>query len=211
VGQFGLQIFNLIDSLSGCLLLTFGIYLKINLSSDFTNANIQWIGISTIVLGSLLLGVSSLCFCGIVASECRRAILASGYLSLIASIYSFCCAVAALIVRPQFNHFINSHADELNLSSNETDFIQQFFFFLAFGMFYLSISCFIRFQTCRKMYANTVQVDGEFGRLLDAENQRMDDEHEEKREQIYNKYDNLRDHYRQKYVKSNPTDSSSKI
>lgn len=198
VGQFGLQIFNLFDSLVGCLLFTFGIFLKVNLG--FNDREVEWIGYITISLGCALIGISGLCFIGLISPGCRSGLLVSGYLSMICSLCCLSSAIAMAVGRSQFIDYIDDNAEELNLSNKETETVKTSFTILTFGLFYLFLSCIIRYQTCRKIYNSTVLMDTEFDRLLIDEEDMFDSSHQVKREHIESKYDNLRSFYRDKYT-----------
>jgi hypothetical protein len=209
-GKCGLQVLNLIDFAIGIVLLSLGLFLKVNMGSDFGKGQTSWVGWIAFGMGGMLVLVSFLSLMAIEMACCRWAILPSGYLAIILSIVALGSAIALLIMHEKFIDYLDDNHSDVGLSTNDVSTIKTWYMIAVYSSFFVSVSSLIRFFSSRPFYNSAVKIDGDFANLIDIHDRLMDEEHDEKRELIYEKYDTLRDHYRNKYNRDGARDHNAR-
>lgn len=209
LGKCGLQVLNLIDFAIGIILLSLGLFLKVNMGSDFGKGQTSWIGCVAFGMGSMLIFVSFLSLIALEIPSCRWAIIPSGYLAIVLSAGALAAAVVLLIMHDKFMDYLDDNHSDVGLSSSDVSTIKTWYMVAVYGSFFVCVSSVIRFFSSRPFYNSAVKIDGDFANLIDIHDRLMDSEHEEKRELIYEKYDTLRDHYRNKYNRDGARDEKA--
>lgn len=208
LGKFGLQILNLIDFAIGICLLSFGFYLKVQMGGNFGEGQTSWIGWVAFGIGSALLLISFLSFLAIEIASCRWAVLPSGYLAIVLSIAALSAGIGLLIMHNKFINYLDDNKSDIGLSSSDVDTVRTWYMVVVYGSFFVTISSLVRFYSSRPFYNSVTKIDSDFATLIDQHDRLMDSDHDEKRELIYEKYDTLRDHYRNKYNRDGERDEA---
>lgn len=203
--SFSFRLFlNIIDFCIGCVLFTFGIYLRIELGND-ENMTSQLVGYVAIIVGLLLLIVAFLSLCAISISSCRCAIIPSGYLAILTAIGALITGIVLLARKKKLFDYLNEHQDEIGLDDNDISTLERWAIFIVYSSFFEFVSSIIRFFSSKSLYLSLRKVDGAYESLLDEETKIMDEKIDQNRENINAKYDGLREHYRNKYNRKEET------
>ncbi|CAE7676509.1 unnamed protein product, partial [Symbiodinium microadriaticum] len=181
----------------------------VKMGGDFGKGQTSWIGWVSFGMGSALLLVSLLSFLAIEISSCRWAVLPSGYLAMALSVVALGTGIGLLVMHNKFINYLEDNQSDIGLSSNDVDTVRTWYMAVVYGSFFVCVSSLIRFYSSRPFYNSVTKIDSDFATLIDQHDRLMDSEHEEKRELIYEKYDTLRDHYRQKYNRDGARDEAA--
>lgn len=198
--QFGIFAMNLIDFFVACMFLTFGIYFHTQLGSETSDIHTAWLAYVVLLLGATLLVIVALSFTSMNITTCKIGVVISGYLALFVSITSFIMAITALVVRVDLFDYLDSHREDLGLSSEDLDSIREWYSWVIFGLFCSFILEFIRYKWSSFLYRSFSIQDAKYQSLLAQE----EDEYEVKinagRTERAERYGNLREHYKNKYA-----------
>lgn len=200
VAKFGVFVMNLIDFLIGSMFLTFGVYLRVQLGSDTDDIHTAWLTYVVLIIGACLLLIVVLSFTSMNLTDCKVGVVVSGYLALFVSMSSLIMAVTSLVVRGDLFNYLDSNGDDIGLSSQDIDKIKGWYSWVIFGLFCSFVLEFIRYKWSSFLYVNYAAVDARYQGLLAQE----EDEYEVRinagRAERAEKYDNLRNHYKNKYA-----------
>jgi hypothetical protein len=193
----------MIDFCLGCVLFTFGLYLRMELADEFDKSETtQMVCYLCIIVGVLLLSVSFLSLLSIALSSCRWAIIPTGYLALLTAIGALATGISLAAQKQQLFDYLEEHQEDIDLSDSDVETLKRWTWFLVYSSFFEFFSSLVRSFSSRPFYNSLKRVDGAFEGLLDEEARLMDEKIDRNRENIGAKYDGLRDHYRTKYSRN---------
>jgi len=191
-----LSLFNLIDLLIGIVLISFGVFLEIKIKFS-THLQEAWLCWSILLLGILLLFTCTLSTCSVVSSSCRWASIPSAYIGLFISLLSLILATSALILKPKIFNYINNN--ELNLSTKDINFIENWYNVVAYVLFGLFILEIVRYRYSINFRETALRMDGEFDNLLAEDEKQWKDRFSTNKQVREEKYNDLRAYYKSKY------------
>ena len=180
--------------------------MELNNNENTTTQLVSWV---SIIVGGLLLFVALLSFCAISISNCRCAILPSGYLAILTAIGSLATGIIILSRQNKLFNYLDNHQEEIGLSSSDINTLKRWALFIGYCSFFEFISSLIRFFSKNALYSSLRKIDGAYENLLDEEIKIMDEKIDQNRENINLKYDGLREHYRTKYNRKDDNATSS--
>lgn len=206
-----LQFVNVVDFFMGLIFIVFTIYLASKLGDNFGNVAVAWMGWSTLLVGSLLLILSSLSFCAVSSRECRCFVAPTDLLVVIIVLLCLVLGVLSVELHTLFVRYLDDHGASYGLSEQDIDDIENWYWFIAFGFFVVLGLETLRF-VFNRCFKNTVQrIDNEYEGLLEHENKQWNEKHADNQAQTEQKYRDLRAYYKNKYQRPNSHDDLTKL
>lgn len=201
LAHFGVFAINLIDFVLGSVFIVFGLYLTLALGSHTDDANMVWLQTLSIIVGIILLAIVALSFSAIYFTySCKCGILVSGYLALLLSFVTAMMVIATLALRGEFFHYLEENSSSMGLTDDDVQNIEDFYYFVVFALFLSCFLEFMRFQMSKFLYSNFIRVEGNFQKLLDAEDEEYEIRLSANMAQRSEKYDSKRAYYKNKYA-----------
>ncbi|CAN0124740.1 unnamed protein product [Heterosigma akashiwo] len=197
-----LFILNLVDCISGVLLVLYGYYTYQTFKEEAGDQNIQFTFISVFVLGGLLTLSSIFSFIGISADSCRCGLVVSAWFTIPVAMVEFIFAVVFASCKNRVYRFISEEQEMLHLSDSSVQFFKMWYRMIVWALFVLFSLQLLRFQLSKSL-REKIQMDiHEYHRLIDVEEQEEQQRMLQTKLLLEEKYDGLRDHYRNKYSSS---------
>lgn len=162
LSSFWLQIFNFLDLAVGCILLSFGIYVKFVLPDDGTLKEHQallLIGWTSFILGLLFLLVALFSFCGIVSNSCRFAVIPSGYIALLLGVFSLSAGIAAVLCNEEVLKFVDENQERLNMTPQHVEVVHVFYDIICIVFFTSFVVELMRFGLSSQYHATSNLMD----------------------------------------------------
>ena len=198
--RYSLFIYNAVDFVFGCACLYFGIYMYSKLGPDtFTNVEIAWLGWLSLGSGALLIMSSGTGLCGVSSKNYRWCMAPSSSLAILIAVVSLITCTLMFALKGKILRYVEAESDDLELSSSQVKTFETSYTVLGYvfiGFFVLSI---LRYRASAHFRRNIYRSDGEFEALLDEEDAISDQRMESEEAARSEKYQNLREHYRNKY------------
>lgn len=197
-----LMIINVLDFLFGILLLAFFIMLSKQLGSDaFSNPKVAWLSWLSGIIGALLIFCCLLSACGLTGGEgCRWCVTPSAWLGMIVGILALVMAIMIYALKDQIYEHLDTSGESYGLTASEISTIESWYKFTGVVLIMSFLVEVMRCRVSSYFRANVGRLDGEFDALLADEEKVHAQRMQENRTAREEKYDNLRDFYRQKYV-----------
>jgi len=197
-----LFILNLVDCVSGILLLSYGYYVYETFEEQSDDMKIQWTFVASFVLGSLLTLSSLFSFFGISTDSCRCGLVLSAWLTIPVAVIEFVFSIVFASCKSQVYKYIAEEKEALHLSEDGIQFFKMWYRMIVWAMFCLFSLQLLRFQLSKSLREN-IQMDiHDYHRLVDREDAEERTKMLETKLLLEEKYNNLRDHYHNKYRSS---------
>jgi hypothetical protein len=196
-----LQILNLVDLTFGVLMLWFGLLLYDQIgSSAFTNPHVAWLCWLSTLIGTFLSLSVLMAACGLTGGEGMRwCVTPSSYLGILVGILAALISIPVFTEKNDVFDHLNSHGVEYGLTQPEIDHIESWYKFIGPILVLIFILQILRFRASNHYRNNIGKLDGEFEALLEEDDKAWADKLENNKVQREEKYNNLRDHYKNKY------------
>lgn len=199
-GSFNIQLINLIDFLAGCMFLIFAIYLYTKFDDGNVNGESAWMVWCSGLLGVLLLLTTFFSFAAITNRGCRCLMWMSCQLALVLSALDLGAGISAIVLQKRFYSYLDEHGTENGITETDIQDIKNWYLVIACMMLGSCILEIVRFMLSRGFKDTSQRIDGEFGALIDQEDQEWQTKLRSNNEARSEKYRDLRSHYKEKYA-----------
>jgi len=200
LNKFGLLVQNTVDFLVGIVLISFSVYIYHNIgSNNFNNLRVAWLGYCCIVLGILLVAISSLGFLSIIIDSCRCLTYAANFFSRFLSLLCLSLGIAFAILRENMLEYFDENVTELGLTNGNVEFIKNWYTVCNVSLFILSVLQIVRIQANARYRETSYRIEKEFSALLDQEESVYEEKHKQRKDEIREKYENLKKTYSDKF------------
>ena len=203
-----LSILNLVDFILAILFASFGIYLLLSVHS-YKDEDIAWFIFAHLVISILLFAVASISFLSAASTSacCMKLNYFSSYLALIAALFSLIFGSISASKQSEVLSYFDSMADVNDISSSNIEAIKGSYRFIVYTLFAVCVLQLVRFKAAKAATDIALRAESEYVKLVDQEEQAFQHNLSENKSLRKEKYDGLRQHYRDKYSTNNSTDS----
>ncbi len=207
--RYSLFLYNSLDFLFGCMCLYFGVFMYEKLGKEtFTHVDVAWLGWLSLTSGVLLLLSSVTGLCGLSSKGYRWCMAPSACLAVVIAAMSLLVAVLIFTLQSNVIRYVEDEQEDLGLSNSQVSTFETFYMILGYGFVGFFVLEILRYRASKHFRKNIYRSDGEFEALLDEGDAATSDRMEAEDAARSDKYNNLREHYRNKYS-GVPRDSSA--
>jgi len=191
----------LLDFLLGLTLCAFGFMLFDKLGSQgMTNPSVSWLCWLSTLIGVLLLLSCFMSACGLNSSgSCRWCVTPSAYIGMLVGCMSLAMSVMVYAKKSTIYDHLNSSGGAYGLAPDEVANIKAWYKWMGFVLLSSFLVEVMRCRASAHYRKNVSRMDGEFDALLAEEDKAYADKMSGNKSARAEKYDNLRDFYKQKY------------
>uniref|UniRef100_A0A7S2G6L6 Uncharacterized protein n=1 Tax=Octactis speculum TaxID=3111310 RepID=A0A7S2G6L6_9STRA len=202
-----LLLFNIVDAICGGILICYSVWLKVALEASDTAVSIYWI--LPLSIGVTLMVMSTLSFLGMACSSCRVLLSVSSWLAFPVSLLELAISTSCYFMQDAFFEFLNDNKSEMNMSDKTVDSIHVWFIVIIAMIFILGCLQIFRFYMSKNLRNNIRKDAREFDDYWRKDTDDYRRRQDESRVQTKEKYDALRQKYKDKYSRSGSINQSS--
>ena len=150
--------------------------------------------------------------CGLAGGEsCRWCVTPSSYLGMFIGVLCLVLSITCYAEKSDVYDELNTKGIELGLTTDEINEIKSWYVYIGPILFIIFLLEVMRFRASRYYRNNISKLDNEFETLLEEDDKAYTEKLNYNSNIRENKYDTLRQHYKNKYQAPSPSENEAEV